>query len=414
MRFDTIVIGGGLSGLVCGIRLSELGRRVAIFAKGNSKLHYSSGSLELLGYDSDGNEVDNPLAAMSHLPEQHPYRKLLPEAPRLADEAVRLLGEAGLEFVGDATSNHWRISPVGILKPAWLTLKGFLHIERGTLPPWRKVELVSIKGLLDFPSPFVASGLEKMGITTHTTEITLPAIEKKRNNVYSLRSSAISRALSDRGALVSLAGKLNSAAERADAVLLPAVLSGESPLPFKHLSRLVKCPVSFVATLPPSVAGERIHTLLRKRFVSLGGIYLLSSAIKDSIVEDATVQSVSSISLPDQRITASDYVLAGGSFMSGGLIATNERVIEPVFNADTTMLGTRSEWTAPRVFDPQPYMEFGVVTDEAFHALRGGKPFSNLYAVGSILSGHNPVKRCDDSGVSVLTALRAAEMIAAH
>ena len=41
MRYDTIIIGGGLSGLTCGIALAKGGQRVAVIGAGQSTLHFN-------------------------------------------------------------------------------------------------------------------------------------------------------------------------------------------------------------------------------------------------------------------------------------------------------------------------------------------------------------------------------------
>jgi len=47
MKFQTIIIGGGLSGLIAGIKLLKAGRKVAIISSGQSALHFCSGSFEI-------------------------------------------------------------------------------------------------------------------------------------------------------------------------------------------------------------------------------------------------------------------------------------------------------------------------------------------------------------------------------
>ena len=56
-------------------------------------------------------------------------------------------------------------------------------------------------------------------------------------------------------------------------------------------------------------------------------------------------------------------------------------------------------------------MKYGVKTDDRLHALIDGKPIENLYAAGSVLSGHNTVKLGDRQGVDMLTALEVANNI---
>jgi len=109
MKFDSVIIGGGLAGLVCGIRLSKAGRRCAIISSGQSALHFSSGSFDLLGALPDGTPVTAPAESVA---ETDPGQGL-PETPltprigaerfgALAAEAAALLAEAGVAVEGDA------------------------------------------------------------------------------------------------------------------------------------------------------------------------------------------------------------------------------------------------------------------------------------------------------------------------
>ena len=83
MRYDTVIIGGGLSALLCGIELARNGKKAAIVTTGHSSLHFSSGSFGLY----NGAE---PLKAVESLTESHPYSKLGEDIEALAAKATEI------------------------------------------------------------------------------------------------------------------------------------------------------------------------------------------------------------------------------------------------------------------------------------------------------------------------------------
>ena len=47
MKYNTIIIGGGMGGLITGISLLRQGQKVAVISSGQSALHFNSGSFGL-------------------------------------------------------------------------------------------------------------------------------------------------------------------------------------------------------------------------------------------------------------------------------------------------------------------------------------------------------------------------------
>ena len=138
---------------------------------------------------------------------------------------------------------------------------------------------------------------------------------------------------------------------------------------------------------------------------------LNSDTVDNGIFEDGRLTAITTEKLEETRLTADQYVLATGSFISGGLVSNYLKVSEPVFNLDVEATENREQWTSEYLFDEQQYMAFGVKTDDDFHTIKDGKTIENLFAIGSVLSGNNSIKQANGTGVSMLTAIAVAHHI---
>lgn len=412
MKFDNIIIGGGLSGLLCGIALAREGRHVAAIAAGQSTLHFSSGSFDILGYDADGQVVTSPFEAIKQLEASHPYHLVgLENVPLLATQALRIFTECGLSGQGGVAHNHFRMTPIGSLRPTWFTLDDYLTVQTPQAFPYKKVLLVNVPGFMDFPVSLITEGLHRLGAEVETALVSVPSLMHRRQSPSEMRSANLAKVLARDKKLQQIAARINKAATEVEAVIMPAIVGMDSQEAVAFIRSRVQKPLHFVSTLPPSVPGVRVQTLLRKHFANLGGVYMLGNKVTGGHVEDGRLRYVETSLLPDERLEADDFVLATGSFASDGLKSNYERVFEPIFDLDTTAPADRMQWVTPSVFDDQPYRSYGVKVNASMQAQKGGQTISNLYVAGAVLGGHNAAKLADGAGVDMVTALRVAQYI---
>ena len=391
---------------MAGIDLVRKGQKCLIVSSGQSALHFFSGSLELYG------SADEPVKAIAELGPNHPYSKLgVEKVETLAAKVKPLMSELGLYFRGNADVNHWRLSPLGAMKRAWLTLDEFASFQNADQIPWKKVALLNIEGFLDFHTSYIAAGLAEKGVECSISSISMPQIDKLRENPTEMRSTNISKVLS--GDMIgTLAARINEKIDGADAVLMPAVVGLTGCSDVIRLKELVDRPLQFLATLPPSVPGIRMQLMLKRYFQKQGGVYMLGDSVVSGRFEGGRLKAIKTVNHGETEFEADNFILASGSFFSKGLVASQNVVTEPVFGLDVDALEDRSQWYDRNMFNAQPYMSFGVTTDSSFRVSKNGSTVENLYAVGAILSGFNPIKEGSGAGVSVLTALQVAENIA--
>ncbi|MEL4014998.1 glycerol-3-phosphate dehydrogenase subunit GlpB [Dryocola clanedunensis] len=411
MKFDGLIIGGGLAGLVCAIRLAEAGQRCAIVSRGQSALHFSSGSLDLLSELPDGSPVESPLLALEALKQQapeHPYSLMGAESVRhLACEAEALLARSHVQLHGSHRSNHLRITPLGTQRATWLSPS-----EVPVAPlPWKRVTVVGIAGFLDFQPELVAGSLREADIDAQTAELTLPSLDKLRNNPSEFRATNIARVLDNPEQLLLLIGELQTLAQNTDALFLPACLGIENNRSWQAISSALPCPLCLLPTLPPSVLGMRMYNQLRQRFQQLNGILLPGDAVLGAEVSGQRVTALFTRNHGDVPLRANNIILASGSFFSSGLEAKFDGIREPIFGLDIAAPPAREHWCAEDFFSPQPYLQAGVRVDASLRPSRHGQRFENLYAIGSVLAGFDPIRQGCGAGVCVISALHAAQQI---
>lgn len=413
MKYDTIIIGGGLAGLICGLRLQKAGQNCAIVSSGQSALHFSSGSFDLLGRLPDGTIVDKPLEAMESLGENHPYSIIGKEkVAAYAAEAPKMLKDLGIGVTGDASANSWRITPTGERKPSWLTLDDFTPLASRDSKIGDKILIVNILGYLDFNTKFLADSFEKQNSVCRISSIKLDEMERLRKNPSEMRASNIARVMDREEVWTKAAEQIKGMVKDEDTIVLPAVFGLKDPSVPEKIRKSIGVKTMFVATMPPSVPGIRTQMTLKAEFEKAGGRFLLGDTVTDAVFgQDGKIESIETANFGDIRMYADNFVLATGSFFSKGMIATPEKVYEPVFGIDLTFGEKREDWFDRNFWNRQDYISYGAKINSSLNPSIDGMTINNLYVAGSLLGGSNTLYEGSGGGIAIISAMAAADAI---
>ncbi|MBE4599034.1 glycerol-3-phosphate dehydrogenase subunit GlpB [Vibrio navarrensis] len=425
LNYDIAVIGGGIAGYSAALHALEQGKKVVLISQGQSALHFSSGSIDVLGKTPAGEDVSAPFHAIEQFAERfpaHPYAKLSAQSVRRALRWFQTaLAQQGIPLQSEEDEhNHFRITPLGTLKATWLS-QPFVYRHRQRLP-FKRLLLVSVDGYRDFQPLLAKDNLRKQRdfaqCAVEEISVTIPGCEQLRRNPNELRSIDIARLLKQPQAFNSLCHQLMKGATPDDLLIMPAIMgNGDGLVLLEKLRRETRLHFHEVPTMPPSLLGIRIEEALHKRFVQAGGTLLKGDQVtRGEWHSEQQLKAIYTRNLGDMALHAKAFILASGSYFSQGLKANLSEIVEPIFGLEMVSNLARSTWRAEKFFSPigHPFMAFGVKTDGTFRPYLHGALCQNLYCCGSVLAGYDPVFEGSGGGVAISTALAAAQHAVLH
>jgi glycerol-3-phosphate dehydrogenase subunit B len=168
-----------------------------------------------------------------------------------------------------------------------------------------------------------------------------------------------------------------------------------------------------IPSLPPSILGLRLDHCLKNSFIRHGGEYLAGERVVSGMIKNNKVDFLLTKNSGEMPVKSKYYLLATGSFFSGGLSAGYDSISEPVFGLKINF-DKKDKWYNNTFFDKKshPFMEYGVETDNSFNPFYEDKKIvKNLLCAGSVLSGYNPVIEGCGGGVALATGFKCAEII---
>lgn len=424
MFFDVAVIGGGLAGFACAISLLERGCKVALISAGQSAMHFSSGSFDLLSFGAGKEFVENIPEALEELIARepgHPYALLgAKETLRLAGEAQGLITRCDIKMQGSFKRNHLRLSPLGVLLPAWLSADEVPQMPSGSCTHWSRCTIVNIEGFLDFYPELLQDSMQHYAAEVRCAYIDIPPLDFLRRNPAEFRSTNISRVLDkveNFGLFAEALSGFASSRTADELIILPACVGFNRPTAAQELTEKLGCMVALMPTLPPSMLGARMNLSLARRFQELGGVYMPGDTVTGGSIANSKVAELHTRNHAEIPLRVGNVVLASGSFFSRGLVSDYDgaqgQIRERIFGLDIVGSAELTEWSRQDVFAPQPYMGFGVKVDKQLRCALNGTVLENLYAAGMVLGGFDPVQQGCGAGVALVSALAVSEQIGA-
>lgn len=417
IREDVIVIGGGLAGSMAALEAAESDASVRLITHKKSTLRHASGLIDVLGYTDPDEPVADPFAALSELPDDHPYSIAGEQAIR--DGLARFDEAVGEMYQGSHTDNNALLPTFGgAIKP---TARYPAAAAAGLASDSRPMLVVGFEELTDYNAemladhlaaadvPFDVEGVELNfpGTYAHDSRVTRFAKRLDINEDVEYNGQTV-------GAREALAEAVKPHLGGAERVGFPAFLGDDHAADVRSdLERELAVDIFEIPMGPPSFPGMRLADQLKTAVDAAGVRISDGNPVVDYEADGDELEAV----LVDSKGRevphhAEEFILATGGLVGKGIDSSREDgVEEPIFDCHVPHSDDRYDWFDQEAFGDQPFAHFGVRVDEGMRPLDADDDpeFANLRAAGGVVGGTDPVTEKSQSGISLATAAVAGQ-----
>jgi glycerol-3-phosphate dehydrogenase subunit B len=332
----------------------------------------------------------------------HPYSKVGPKAVEEALSSFISLFLSNYSFTAVAEENSLIPTGAGTFRETYLlpaTMVAGTSLKKGD------GLIAGFKGFKDFYAGYVSDQLGCRGITLSVPEA--PCRE--------ITATSLARLMEKESFRENVAREIKKELRSETRVGFPALLGIQDPLKVQRgLEEGIGTPVFEIPILPPSIPGMRIFNRFKERLIQQGATFLLGDSISKVVVKGKRCEKVDLVN-PSlaQSFSADRYILATGRFIGGGLVASRERIFEPVFDLPVTQPPSREGWFEGRFFDnlPHPVHRAGILTDSSLRPVdeKEGLLLENVWIAGTVLAGHDFIGEKSKEGIEIATGYAAAK-----
>ncbi|MBN2297181.1 MAG: anaerobic glycerol-3-phosphate dehydrogenase subunit B [Deltaproteobacteria bacterium] len=387
-EYDAVVIGGGIAGFLAALNLVDAGFKTAVISRGDPVCCLSTGCIDVLSRALD------PLKTIKELPEDHPYRivgkKGVTESLAYFIEVMK---ETTIPYRGDPKKNREILTPVGTIKKTCLVPETMAHAPGNNED---HIHIISFKGIKDFYPSYITSRISNTEFSVFDAK--------------SVSTIGIAGRFEDKDFLRNFISWAQDLDIPYGKVALPAVLGLNNPMEIvKELSSRINKEVFEIPTLPPSIPGMRLFRALKSVLQTRGGHVYWGKTVSSVERQGPRIEAVTlAASGRPSRVYGRAFILATGSFVSGGLFALRDSVKETVFDLPVFVPGHRKDWFNNDFFTPGHAIEkAGILIDSSFRPKESS--LENLFVCGSIIAHSEIMKNQCGHGLAIATGSAAAK-----